>query len=193
MARLTKDDILKIQSAHNQWLINQGGKRAVYTDCTLYDLDLSCFNFDQVKFSKCKIQDVVMPQELYKASFKDVQLVDARFVDSNLTKARFTDSLCVASDFTNAVLEKAKFKLIRIQNCNFTGSNLTGSNLKIYHVGQWEAHICPDWTSIGCQSHPNEAWRNFTDDEIDAMATHALAYWKANKDMIFAIMDSFKK
>lgn len=193
MSRLTKDDILKIQSAHYQWLINKEGKRAVYTDCRMCDMDLSGINFDQVKFSKCKIQDVVMPQALYQASFKDVQLVDTRFVDSNLIKTRFTNCLCVASDFTNAVLEKTKFKRTRIQNCNFTGSNLTNSDLKIYHVGQWAAHICPDWTSIGCQSHSNEDWHNFTDDEIDVMALHALAYWKAHKDMIFTIMDSFKK
>lgn len=192
MSRLTYDGIVKIHHRHQQWLIRgQSGVRAVFKNVLIYGLDLSNFAFDRAQFFNCRIQNCRMPKSLIQAEFHSVELIGLDCSDCGLTESHFQHCAIFSVDFKCATLTDVKFDSVRFQNCNFNQVSLRQCPLKVFHSGSWVAYIGPEYTSIGCQWYPNEAWRNFTDDEIDAMASYALDYWQTNKDIIFMLMDSF--
>lgn len=190
--RYTKQDVLEIYARHTDWLQGKGGKKAVFDNCTLEDLDLSDLTFDQAEFINCRIQDVKMPESLVKAKFSKCTLITADFEDCDLTKVKFTEGSFLSNNFKDCYSPGIKFKKVRIRRCTFTGMSLKKSGLRIYHGGFWEAYIGAEATSIGCRYYLNKEWKSFTDDQIESMSELALDYWNENKAIIFMLMDSFK-
>ena len=77
-----------------------------------------------------------------------------------------------------------------LRGADLRGADLWGVDLKIFQAGRYTAYITSSHTRIGCQSHDNSAWREFSDEVIGDMAVDALDWWKANSAIMFAIMDS---
>jgi hypothetical protein len=46
--------------------------------------------------------------------------------------------------------------------------------------------------SIGCQNHSVEAWRNFSELEIERMADGATKFWGKYKTMLLTLCDTYK-
>lgn len=191
MDKLTEQQIIERHYDHYMWLEKKGGKRAVFENIFFQSNDLSKFDFRRAKFVDCRFLEVKMPSELSKAYFKDCRLSHAHF-HSNLTKTKFVGGHCVASQFTDCALIDTDFTRLHILHCNFTDSSLQKCQLIVFHRGIWEAYIGPEYTAIGCQFAPNEAWKKFTDETISTMSLSALDYWNENKKVIFMLMDSFK-
>jgi hypothetical protein len=50
----------------------------------------------------------------------------------------------------------------------------------------WDVLIVDDAIEIGCQTHPIDKWDAFTNKEIGAMDSRALAFWTEHKALIIA-------
>jgi len=46
-----------------------------------------------------------------------------------------------------------------------------------------------DFLQIDCEGHSIEEWKNFSDEEIDNMNSHLLAFWERWKETIFSSID----
>lgn len=58
----------------------------------------------------------------------------------------------------------------------------------------YDITITPLHIKIGCQYHAQEAWWNFTDEQIEKMdGDNALSFWKIWKEPLKQICDAMKK
>lgn len=53
----------------------------------------------------------------------------------------------------------------------------------------WAVAVSKEQMQIGCQCHTIERWRGFTDAQIAAMDSQALAFWSAHRDLLLSICD----
>jgi len=79
-----------------------------------------------------------------------------------------------------------------LSGANLRGADLCGANLPIKIVriecGGWTICIYPEKTSIGCQTHPNDKWLEWTheSEEIKKMDSKAADWWKERSEFIKA-------
>ena len=87
-----------------------------------------------------------------------------------------------------------------LSGANLSGANLSGANLDgVCGINDWIKNIqIEDWPisytseimQIGCQRHPLDAWRNFSDAAIHAMdGRKALTFWHKWRETIFKIVE----
>lgn len=81
-------------------------------------------------------------------------------------------------------------KRANLRGAHLYNATLINTRLKLFQSDLWTAHIQPDQITIGCQKHPTEAWKAFTDKEISKMHPHALKWWNDHKAIVFAIQES---
>ena len=104
------------------------------------------------------------------------------------------------ASLTGANLAGASLYRANLDGANLTGASLAGANLdgasgindwiKCIHIEDWPITYTSDTMQIGCQRHPLEAWRNFSDAEIRAMdGRKALAFWTKWKSWIFQTIE----
>ena len=95
-----------------------------------------------------------------------------------------------SADLRNADLRSANLRNADLRNADLRNADLRSAYL-IYIVAPiWNIYINRETTSIGCETHTNEAWRDFDDDRIASMDSHALKWWKIHKPMVLAAMDA---
>ena len=84
-----------------------------------------------------------------------------------------------------------RFRLWNLKNNAFENLQFyTVECLGYFQMPTWVVNYCGDLLQIGCQQHPIEAWKNFTDDEIDFMDREALEWWKKYKEPVLAIVEA---
>jgi len=103
-------------------------------------------------------------------------------------------------DLICANLRGANLRGADLSGANLSGANLSGARLFncIGNMGQVKSaqfdQWCLTWThdtlQIGCQNHPIEDWKNFTDEQISKMDSGALKWWKKYKEIIFALLEA---
>ena len=87
-----------------------------------------------------------------------------------------------------------------LRGANLRGANLRGANLngvcglndwiKNIQIEDWPISYTSEIMQIGCQRHPLDAWRNFSDAEIRAMdGRKALTFWRKWRETIFKIIE----
>ena len=54
----------------------------------------------------------------------------------------------------------------------------------------WPVTITDTLMKIGCQQHTFATWRDFSDADISAMETRALAFWTAHKTALFTLIEA---
>ena len=109
------------------------------------------------------------------------------------------------ADLAHAYLAGAKLAGADLAGANLAGANLAGANLagaylngitglndwiKCIQIEDWPISYTSEIMQIGCQRHPLDAWRNFSDAEIRAMdGRKALAFWTKWKEWIFQTIE----
>ena len=99
-----------------------------------------------------------------------------------------------------AVKAGANLRGAYLSGAYLRGADLSGADLcGVYGLNDWIKNIqIEDWPitytsetmQIGCQRHPLDAWRNFSDAEIRAMdGQKALAFWAKWKSWIFQTIE----
>ena len=131
-------------------------------------------------------------------------------------KNRYTKEVIFSHECKNNTVKKTVLEAIR-QNCNLResdlsgsdlstcdlsgsnlrgsdlrGSNLIGSNgnckeIKTVQTDIWHVCMTANVMQIGCEQHTLIEWKNFNDDEISAMESGALEFWKNWKKLLFKI------
>ena len=82
-----------------------------------------------------------------------------------------------------------------LSGANLSGASLCGASglndwVKCIQIEDWPITYTSDTMQIGCQRHPLEAWKNFTDAEIRAMdGRKALTFWSKWKGWIFQTIE----
>ena len=104
------------------------------------------------------------------------------------------------ADLRGADLRNANLFGADLSGANLSRSNLRGSNLngvcglndwiKNIQIEDWPISYTSEILQIGCQRHPIDAWRDFSDAEIRAMdGRKALTFWHKWRETIFKIIE----
>lgn len=70
------------------------------------------------------------------------------------------------------------------------GGGIKASGIIYTRDGIETVFIFDAYMRIGCELHPIEIWRAFTDAEISNMDTHALKFWGLNRGLLLSICDA---
>ena len=123
---------------------------------------------------------------------------------NTITEAVLEAIRCDAN-LRGADLSDADLSDANLRGANLCGAGLDGADLReadlngVCGLNDWIKNIqIEDWPisytseilQIGCQRHPLDAWRNFSDAEIRAMdGRKALTFWHKWRETIFKIIE----
>ena len=104
------------------------------------------------------------------------------------------------ADLADAYMARANLAGAYMAGANLAGANLAGAYMaganglndwiKCIQIDDWPITYTSDFMQIGCQRHPLDAWRNFSDAEIRAMdGIRALNFWRKWKGWIFQAIE----
>ena len=104
------------------------------------------------------------------------------------------------ANLRGANLRGADLRDANLRDANLDGANLDGAYLdgvcglnnwiKNIQIEDWPISYTSEIMQIGCQRHPLDAWRNFSDAEIRAMdGRKALTFWHKWRETIFKIIE----
>ena len=123
--------------------------------------------------------------------------------ENNSIKITVDIAVSLRADLSYANLIDASLRVANLRDATLRGANLSYADLIdacllcigdmnvicTMQLDQWAIGFTKDILQIGCQRHPIEKWRNFSDDEISMMAQGSLLWWKRWKFPLFAIID----
>ena len=99
-----------------------------------------------------------------------------------------------------AVKARADLRDANLSGADLSCADLSGADLngvcglndwiKNIQIEDWPISYTSEIMQIGCQRHPLDAWRNFSDAEIRAMdGKKALTFWHKWRETIFKIIE----
>ena len=115
-------------------------------------------------------------------------------------KNRWTEEVLFTCDVPEG-MESGMIARHAVETAITDGADLFGANLRgaknapmIINAGfPWDVIISgTGMMRIGCQNHSVEAWNNFTNEEISAMDSKALEFWKQFGAMLLNCCDTYK-
>jgi uncharacterized protein YjbI with pentapeptide repeats len=139
---------------------------------------------------------------LYRADFSGANLYRADFSGANLYKANLSWANLYKANLSGANLSGANLYKADLSGANLSGANLSGANLQgaidgsvcRMDFGKWSVCIRSIKTTIGCQTHENIKWLNWSPKDVKNMATGAEEFWSVHGWAIkAAIMCVMKK
>jgi len=162
-----------------------------------------------------KSMEILDLEKVKKGEIKDLRGADLRKVDLRGANLR-------GADLRGADLWRANLVKADLRGADFRGANLHGAKLRnadlreaklqeadLWNADLWNAllpntdrflnnpygvcHIRENSIRIGCEYHSVEAWKGFTDEEINKMDPGALEWWKGNKEIVMFIAENLKK
>jgi len=105
------------------------------------------------------------------------------------------------TDFRKADLRRADLSEANLSGAKLQGANLWNADLRNATLPNTDrflnnpygvCHIRENSIRIGCEYHSVEAWKGFTDEEINKMDPGALEWWKGNKEIVMFIAENLK-
>jgi len=125
--------------------------------------------------------------DLSYANLRGANLIGANLRGANLRGANLRYANLIGANLIGANLSNAN-----LRGADLRGADLRGANLIIITWMHWTVYITTEHIRIGCQAHSLKAWKGFSDDEISAMDSKALDFWKENKSMIISLCERFE-
>jgi len=125
--------------------------------------------------------------DLSGADLSGANLRGADLRGANLSYADLSDADLSGADLSEANLCGALLRGADLSEANLCGALLRDADLIIITWMHWTVYITTEHIRIGCQAHSLKAWKGFSDDEISAMDSKALDFWKENKSMIISL------
>ena len=122
-----------------------------------------------------------------RASFSCTDLCGADFRGTDLRGADFRGTDLRGADFSGADLRGANFR-----GADLRDAILRGAKLSVIHTDIWTIYIHPDTVRIGCKHFTHEGWLSFSDEEIAAMESRALDWWRVWKPVVAATIEVIK-
>ena len=129
------------------------------------------------------------------ADLRDGYLRDAYLRDADLRGANLRGANLRGADLRDADLRDGYLRDAYLRDADLRDANLNGTCglndwIKCIQVEDWPISYTSEVMQIGCQRHPLDAWRNFSDAEIRAMdGMRALNFWHKWREVIFKIIE----
>jgi len=191
---MEKAKLKKILSDHKKWLHNMGGKRADFGCADLNGANLRGIDLTEAIFSHANLVNV----NFSSASLDKAILNNAILIGANLFGASLCGADLSGSDLSRANLRDAFLNKANLHHTNLCGADLKGANLNCSNVsnanfsytidgnicrldfGEWSICIRQKFTTIGCKTHSNKDWLQWTPQskEIKNMHTCAPRWWR---------------
>ena len=119
---------------------------------------------------------------------------------ANLSCANLRGAYLRGADLRDADLRGANLRGADLRDADLRGANLRDADLngvcglndwiKNIQIEDWPISYTSEIMQIGCQRHPLDAWRNFSDAAIHAMdGRKALTFWHKWRETIFKIVE----
>ena len=128
--------------------------------------------------------------DLAGADLAHAYLAHAYLARADLAGANLAHAYLAGADLAGANLAGADLAHADLAGAYLNG--ITGLNdwIKCIQIEDWPISYTSEIMQIGCQRHPLDAWRNFSDAEIRAMdGRKALAFWTKWKEWIFQTIE----
>ena len=94
------------------------------------------------------------------------------------------------ADLSGADLSGADLRGAYLRDADLNGVCGLNDWIKNIQIEDWPISYTSEIMQIGCQRHPLDAWRNFSDAEIRAMdGRKALTFWHKWRETIFKIIE----
>jgi len=133
--------------------------------------------------------------DLYGASLTGASLTGASLIGAYLGGADLEDADLRRANLYGANLRRANLEGAYLGGANLEDANLedanlwrtTGDQTYIKNIDTPTYKVCytSDRLQIGCKNYSFKEWLKFSDQEIEAMDSEALSFWKENKELIF--------
>jgi len=120
---------------------------------------------------------------LRSADLRGADLCEADLRGANLSDANFRGANLSWADLRGADLRGAGLFGACLRNC--VGN---GKEVKSFQGLRYALAWTKDVLYIGCEGHSLDKWESFTDEEIAAMDTHALEFWKEHKEFVINLV-----
>ena len=133
--------------------------------------------------------------DLVCANLANANMANADLAGADLAGADLAYAYLVCANLANANMAHADLAGADLAHANLAHANLngiTGLNdwIKCIQIEDWPITYTAEVMQIGCQRHPLDAWRNFSDAEIRAMdGRKALTFWHKWRETIFKIIE----
>jgi len=108
-----------------------------------------------------------------RADLRYANLSGANLRGANLSGANLRGANLSGADLSGADLNGAD-----LSYADLSGANLSGAGFIEIRTDIWTAQTHKTTVRIGCQHHTHDEWMKFTDNEIAAMESRALKWWK---------------
>ena len=114
---------------------------------------------------------------------------------ANLRGAYLRGAYLRGAYLRGAYLRDADLSCADLRDADLRGAYLNGvcglnDWIKNIQIEDWPITYTAEVMQIGCQRHPLDAWRNFSDAEIRAMdGRKALTFWHKWRETIFKIIE----
>ena len=142
-----------------------------------------------------------------RADLRDANLLGAYLQGADLRGADLQDAYLLGACLQDANLRDADLRRADLRGANLRGTDLRGADLRgtdlrradlrgaidapvALQTGPWTVYIHGGTIRIGCQCHPVDDWRGFSEDKIAGMDPHALDWWRQWRTAIFALADA---
>src|SRR5690625_2102872 len=133
--------------------------------------------------------------DLWAADLRHADLQSANLQGANLQGANLRHADLQGANLRRANLRCADLQHARLQHADLQHADLQGAQnapAVIYGL-HWPVYVWADKMRIGCRMYDVDAWREFSDDEIDDMDPYALEFWRVWKEPLLAIADAKAK
>ena len=163
--------------------------------------DLSCANLRGAYLRGAYLRGAYLRDaDLRGAYLRGAYLHEADLRGANLSCANLRGAYLRDADLRGADLRDADLSCANLRDADLREADLRGAYLNgVCGLNDWIKNIqIEDWPitytaevmQIGCQRHPLDAWRNFSDAEIRAMdGRKALTFWHKWRETIFKIIE----
>ena len=128
-----------------------------------------------------------------KINLSGADLSGAKLSGANLRNADLIGADLSGADLSGADLSDAKLSSADLSGADLSGADLRDADLIYMNLDSWAVYIQPDEIRIGCEQHAGSEWRDFCDDAINEMDSHALGFWRRYKPTIMAACESLNR
>ena len=190
------EELRIILDKHKAWFDgNKDGERANLRWADLRGANLRVANLSEANLRLADLRGA----NLHEADLRGANLRVANLSEANLRLADLRGANLHGADLSEADLREADLRGADLRGANLSEADLRGArsgSVCRIDFGGWSICIREDKTSIGCKTHENAKWMEWTYEspEILAINTEASKWWKrygpAVKAAIGAVVDA---
>lgn len=192
--RYTKEVIFSHECKNNT--VKKTVLEAIRQNCNLRESDLSGSDLSTCDLSGSNLSESDLSgsdltlcdlsgSNLSRCNLRGSDLSESDLSESDLSWSNLRESDLSWSDLSWSDLSGSNLRGSDLRGSNLIGSNGNCKEIKTVQTDIWHVCMTANVMQIGCEQHTLIEWKNFNDDEISAMESGALEFWKNWKKLLF--------